>query len=68
MSDDRVTPKDVIANLRDVWVQFGPSVALSCLGAMLTPRPKKFVNMALKDIAFSPRHSGSRPARRRHQR
>ena len=63
MSDDRVTPKDVIANLREVWVQFGPSVAISCLGAMLNPRPKRFVSIALKELVYSPRRLGSRASR-----
>lgn len=49
-----VTGRDVILNLRTIWVEFGPGVTLSCLGAILKRKPTTFLDLALKDVVLSP--------------
>lgn len=58
-----VTSKDVLINLRTIWVEFGPSVAFSCLGALFRRRPTTFLDLALKDFALTPNRSASRQPR-----
>jgi hypothetical protein len=53
-----VTSRDVLVNLRTIWVEFGPAVAISCLSAVIKRKPTTFLDLALKDAVLSPR---SRP-------
>lgn len=49
-----ITGRDVLFNLRTIWVEFGPSVALSCVGALFKRKPTTFLDLALKNVALSP--------------
>lgn len=52
-----ITGRDVLVNLRTIWVEFGPSVAFSCVGALIRRRHTTFLDLALKDFALSSRNS-----------
>ncbi|MBI5544918.1 MAG: hypothetical protein HY901_13590 [Deltaproteobacteria bacterium] len=43
-----VTGRDVLLNLRVIWAEFGPGVAVCCVGAVLRGRPTTFLDVALK--------------------
>jgi len=49
-----VTGRDVLLNLRTIWVEFGPGVTFSCLGAIIKRKPTTFLDLALKDVVFTP--------------
>ncbi|HEY3451106.1 MAG TPA: hypothetical protein VGK67_32410 [Myxococcales bacterium] len=50
-------------NLRTIWVEFGPSVAFSCLGALVRRRNTTFLSLALKDFALTPTRPAARQPR-----
>ena len=50
-----VTGRDVLVNLRTIWVEFGPAVAISCLSAVFKRKPTTFLDLALKNALLTPR-------------
>ncbi len=41
-----VTSSDVLKNFRTIWHEFGPEVALCCIGAMFRRKPVTFLEVA----------------------
>ena len=56
-----VTTRDVLANLRIIWVEFGPAVAFSCIGAVFKRKPTTFLDLVLKAQLLTPRERRSAP-------
>ena len=56
-----VTGRDVIINLRTIWVEFGPRVTFSCVASLFRRRHTTFLDLALKNFALSSSRSAKLP-------
>ena len=56
-----VTGRDVLVNLRTIWVEFGPRVTFSCVGALLRRKHTTFLDLAMRNFALSPARSAKSP-------
>jgi hypothetical protein len=43
-----ITSRDVLLNLRTIWVEFGLATLVCCLAAMLRSRPTTFLDVVMK--------------------
>jgi hypothetical protein len=46
-----ITSRDVLLNLRTIWVEFGPATLVSCLAALVRSRPTTFLDVVMKKHA-----------------
>ena len=45
-----ITSRDVLMNFRTIWVEFGLSVALSCVGAVFRRKHTTFLDIACRMV------------------